>query len=69
MNDETDKPDEVEKWCQFCIQMRDAAAAVNAGIRAQDQEATKAAMARLGQSCHDCHAVFHEEALETEETD
>jgi len=58
---DTEKPNEVEKWHAFCIQMRDAAAAVNAGIRAQDQEATDAAMEKLSQSCDDCHAVFHDE--------
>jgi len=43
--------------------MRDAAAEVNANIRAGDIEATEKAMEALAQSCDDCHAVFHEEAL------
>jgi hypothetical protein len=59
---DTEKPGEVEKWHQFCEQMRDAAAAVNAAVRAGDQEASVAAMKQLGQSCDDCHVVFHEEA-------
>ena len=59
--DETKKPDAVAEWEKLCIQMRDAAAEVNAGIRAADKDATAAAMAKLDQSCHDCHAVFHEE--------
>ena len=58
---DTEKPNEVEKWYAFCAQMRDAAAAVNAGIRAQDQEATEAAMEELDKSCDDCHAIFHDE--------
>ena len=59
---ETEKPHEVEAWRKLCVQMRDAAAAVNAGIRAQDRDATTTAMKALNQSCDDCHAVFHEEA-------
>ena len=59
---DTIQPKEVEQWEKFCIQMRDAAAAVNAGIRAQDADATAAAMEKLDQSCHDCHKVFHPEA-------
>lgn len=59
---DTEKPGEVEKWHRFCEQMRDAAAAVNTAVRAGDLDATTAAMKQLGQSCDDCHAVFHEEA-------
>lgn len=58
---DTEKPNEVEKWYAFCAQMRDASAAVNAGIHALDQDATDAAMEKLNQSCDDCHAVFHDE--------
>jgi hypothetical protein len=58
---DTDKPDEVEKWYKYCIQMRDSAAQVNAGIHAGDREATTKAMDALAQSCDDCHAVFHPE--------
>ncbi len=64
---DTEKPDAVAEWEKFCVQMRDAAAAVNAGIRAGDQDATAKAMEALGKSCDDCHAVFHEEELEKEE--
>jgi len=59
---DTIQPKEVEQWEKFCVQMRDAAAAVNAGIRARDEDATSAAMEKLDQSCHDCHKVFHPEA-------
>jgi len=58
---DTMKPGEVEKWGNFCVQMREAAAAVNAGVHAKDQKATEAAMEKLNQSCDDCHAVFHPE--------
>ena len=61
------KPDEVEKWHQYCVQMRTAAAEVNAAIRAKDKDAVKAAMARLQKSCDGCHEVFHPEALEQPE--
>jgi len=50
-----------EQWRGFCLQMRDAAAAVGAGVKAQDLDATQAALQRLAQSCDDCHAVFKPE--------
>jgi hypothetical protein len=59
--DETEKPAEVEKWQQFCVQMRDAAASLNAACRAEDEDAAKEAMDALQKSCDDCHAVFHED--------
>ena len=59
--DETEKPGEVEKWHAHCAQMRDAAVAVHAAIRAQDESAAEAAMEKLEKSCKDCHAVFHPE--------
>jgi len=68
--EDTDLPDEADKWHAYCVQMRDAAADVNAKLRAFDQaggadafEAVDAAMKDLAQSCDDCHAVFHEEEL------
>jgi hypothetical protein len=60
---DTDKPAEVEKWGKYCEQMREAAAAVNAGIHAKDQKATEAAMEKLTKACDDCHAVFHEDVV------
>jgi len=57
--DETEKPTEVAKWQQFCLQMRSAAAELNAAIRAKNAEAALKANAKLRQSCDDCHAVFH----------
>jgi len=63
---DTEKPDKVGEWQGFCVQMRDAAAAVNAAVGTFGQEgssdafeAAKAAMKDLAQSCDDCHAVFH----------
>lgn len=66
---ETEKPDEAEKWRQFCLQMRDAAGRLNAAIHAQDRGAADVAMDALQQSCDDCHAVFHQEELDETEED
>jgi len=60
---ETKSPEEVEKWKKYCVEMRDAAGALNAAIRAGDEKAAADVMAKLAQSCDDCHAVFHKEAL------
>jgi len=68
-SDETGKPDQVQQWHTFCLQMRDAAAAVNAACHAEDEQAADAAMEKLDQSCHACHEVFHPEALEAEADD
>jgi len=61
--DETDKPGEAEKWYQYCIQMRDAAAALNRAAKAKDAKAADLALKDLAKSCDDCHTVFHPEAL------
>jgi len=58
---EAENEEQAEQWRRFCIQMRDAAGAVNAGIKAQDLSVTEAAMQALAQSCDDCHAVFKPE--------
>lgn len=58
---DTKKPNEVEKWYAYCVQMRDAAAALNAAIHAGDEKAADVQMKALTQSCDDCHAVFHPE--------
>ena len=64
---DTDLPDEVQKWHQYCVQMRDAAMAVNAAIRGMKKEAITAAMENFDKSCHDCHKVFHPEEFEKAE--
>ncbi|MFZ5830291.1 MAG: hypothetical protein ACOY3P_09385 [Planctomycetota bacterium] len=56
---EADTPEKVDQWKNYCVQMRDAAAVVNAGIRQRDQSAVEASMPALAKSCDDCHAVFH----------
>ncbi len=58
---DTDLPNETEQWKAFCLQLRDAAAAMNGVIRAQDEDAVDAAKDALMQSCEDCHEVFHED--------
>lgn len=56
--DETEKPGEVAKWYQVCIEMRDAAAAMNKATHEKSWDAANAAMATLQKSCDDCHRVF-----------
>jgi hypothetical protein len=57
--DETDAPTEVEKWQQYCIDMRVASARLHAAIRALDTEAAiEIQKVDLEESCTDCHAVF-----------
>jgi class 3 adenylate cyclase len=61
--EDTEKPNEAQKWYAYCAQMRDAAAAVNKAIADGDADAVQDKLAELQQSCDDCHAVFHEEEL------
>lgn len=56
---ETKSEDQVAKWYGFCVQMRDAAAALNKAVHAKDAKAADKAMSDLNQSCDDCHEVFH----------
>jgi hypothetical protein len=54
------KDDEgIKKWYGFCIQMRDAAAALNKAVHDGDKDAAEKAMEALNKSCDDCHEVFH----------
>jgi hypothetical protein len=59
---EAKSDEDVQKWFGFCIQMRDAAAALNKAVHDGNQEAADKAMSALNQSCDDCHAVFHKSA-------
>ncbi len=52
-----------KQWQEFCIKMRDAAAAVNKEVRAGDQPAAEKAMATLIKTCDACHEVFHKEQV------
>ncbi len=54
-------PAQVAQWRKFCVELRDAATAANAGIHAGDPAATATEMTKLAKSCDDCHAVFHKE--------
>lgn len=60
---EAKNDEQVQQWYGFMTHMRDAAAAVNAACHKADEAAALAAMSNLGQSCDDCHAVFHPEEL------
>lgn len=58
---EATSDEQVQQWYDFSAQMREAAAAVNRAIRANDKDAAGTAMDALQKSCDDCHAVFHPE--------
>jgi hypothetical protein len=58
---DTKKPAEGKKWTEFSLQMRTAANDLAAKAHAGDEPGAKAAMDKLDQSCHDCHAVFNPE--------
>ncbi len=49
---------EMKQWVQYCIDMRDAAGAVNAAIHQQDEAKVEAAMTMFKKSCDDCHKAF-----------
>ena len=61
---DTDFPAEAEKWFKYCAEMRDAAAEVSVACIKKDHAAATAALDKLGETCHTCHAVFHEEEAE-----
>ena len=56
------KPGESAKWLAFSSQFRASAADLAAKAHAADKTAANAAMEKLNQSCHDCHAVFNPDA-------
>lgn len=64
--DETEAPDKVSEWYKYCVQMRNAAGALNKAAHTKDEQAANAAMEALQKSCEDCHAVFHKTATTTE---
>ena len=58
---EVKKPADLDKWYQYCAEMRDAAGAVNAAVHAGDQQKATEEMVGLTKSCENCHAVFRKE--------
>jgi hypothetical protein len=58
---EVKNPADLDKWYQYCAEMRDAAGQVNAAVRAGDHAKTTTAMSRLANSCETCHKVFRKE--------
>ncbi len=60
---DVENPADLDKWYQFCAEMRDAAGEVNQAIHQQDEESVQAAMEKLKASCDACHAVFEEDQL------
>jgi hypothetical protein len=61
---DTKKPNETAKWAAFAQQFRDSASDVAAKVHAGNKSGANAAMEKLNQSCHDCHAVFNPESKE-----
>jgi hypothetical protein len=61
---DTKKPGETAKWNAFAENFRSAAADVAAKARAGDKTGAAAAIEKLNQSCHDCHAVFNPDVKE-----
>jgi hypothetical protein len=59
---EVKNPADLDKWYQYCAEMRDAAGQVNAAVRALDHAKTTSAMLRLTNSCDTCHKVFRKGA-------
>lgn len=58
---EVKNPNDLDRWYQLCGQMRDAAGELNANVSAADKAGAEAALAKLAQSCDDCHEVFRVE--------
>ncbi|MHB8899671.1 MAG: hypothetical protein ACYC6Y_13065, partial [Thermoguttaceae bacterium] len=56
---DTIAPDKAAEWYKHCVQMRDAASALNRAAHEKDPDTTEKAMDALQQSCEDCHAIFH----------
>lgn len=68
-SDDTEKPELAEKWYDYCLHMRDAAAEANAAAHRTDKAAVPGVMEKLAKSCDDCHTVFHQEALGKEDVE
>ncbi len=64
---EAKNDEDVKKWFGFCVQMRDAAAALNKAVHSADNAGAEKALSALNQSCDDCHAVFHKEGTKESE--
>jgi len=53
-----------QEWVRYCVQMRDAAGALNTALSRVSYETAVEANKQLLKSCDDCHKVFHETALQ-----
>jgi len=58
---EVKDPAQIPQWYEYCAAMRDSAGRINTAVKAGDQEAAKAAMTELEQSCSGCHKAFRVE--------
>ena len=66
---DTSKPELVKQWYKYCEEMRDAAAEVGDVARRGDKAASRKVMAKLAESCDNCHKVFHPEAIGKEDAE
>jgi CRISPR/Cas system-associated endonuclease Cas3-HD len=53
---------QVKKWQEFCEQMRDISASINAAVREGKFDAADKGIRALSKNCDDCHDVFSPEA-------
>ena len=58
---EATRPADVQKWYQYCAEMRDTAGAVNVAVHAGNQQKATEEMVGLTKSCDNCHAVFRKD--------
>ena len=55
---EVKDPNQIPQWYELCGKMRDAAGAAHLAVKAKDEKATLAALAKIAQSCDECHQAF-----------
>jgi hypothetical protein len=53
--------EQLPEWEKYCVDMRDACAAVNTAVRNGDAAKAAEAIVALQKSCDDCHAAFKDE--------
>ena len=63
---DTKKPNEGPQWTAHADQLRAAAVNISAKLHAGDKAGANAAMNKLNESCHACHAIFNPDANDKE---
>lgn len=61
---EVKDPADIDKWYQYCAEMRDAAGEVNGAIHAKNFDGATAGLEKLEKSCQGCHEVFRAELVQ-----